>query len=308
MIDELNQEKRFAQIVIACFGPGAQYHAMKAFLVALSLMASSAAAQTAVVTRNVNLRTGPSSSRSIVRQLAPPDELAILDPQQTNGYWEVRVAGGDQGWVWSRNVRVTGAAPAANPAGPLEEYRTCGMEGSAQQANRQASNRRKNRVTGPQGANIDPSLTIDSLVRRRDDHQRWSDTRAVSIVAFVVDVKKGGEETVNCGETDLRYRDTHIDIVMDPNQTSKILRMIVEVTPRWRAFMNQQGTDWSTPTLKQRLQGHWVRFTGWLFWDFEHADEAENSNPGGDRNWRATAWEIHPVTEIRVCPGSPQTC
>ena len=39
--------------------------------------------------------------------------------------------------------------------------------------------------------------------------------------------------------------------------------------------------------------------------DTVHGDEAENTNPGGANNWRATAWEIHPVTSIKILPGPP---
>ena len=67
-----------------------------------------AAQTTAIVTRNVNLRTGSSSSHAIIRQLAPTDELSILDTVSTNGYYEARPPGGDHGWVWARNVRITG--------------------------------------------------------------------------------------------------------------------------------------------------------------------------------------------------------
>lgn len=275
----------------------------------LALSAATLHAQTAVVTRNVNLRTGPSSSRAIIRQLAPPDELLILDPDQDNGYYEVRTAGGDHGWVWARNVRVTGTTPPPpDPGGPPEVYRSCPLEGSALQAHRQESNRKKNRVTRPSGGDIDSTATVAALLQSGNDETRWSDTRGASIVAFVVDVMKGGEETVNCGETDSRYRDTHIDVVLDPQDQSKAARLIVEVTPRWRAFMSTQGENWTTGSLSQTLEGRWVRFTGWLFWDFEHADEAAHTNPGGENIWRATAWEIHPVTDIKVCPGSPQNC
>ena len=31
-----------------------------------------------------------------------------------------------------------------------------------------------------------------------------------------------------------------------------------------------------------------------------HAQESENLSPGGAQNWRATGWEIHPVTGITV--------
>src|ERR1700752_3527385 len=266
-------------------------------------------AQTAVVTRNVNLRTGPSSSQPIIRLLHPPDELNVLDPNQQNSYYEVRTAGGDHGWVWSHNVRLTAApVPPAPPSSPAEVYRSCSLEGSAVYNNRRESNRKKNRVATPTTADIEAGVTLAAMLQSGADQQRWSDARAGSIVGFVHDVKKGGEETVNCGETDSLYIDTHIELVLDPQNTNKTVRLIVEVTPRWRAFMATQGRDWTTRTLQQQLEGRWVRFTGWLFWDFEHADEAAHTNPGGDNVWRATAWEIHPVTEITVCSGPPKIC
>jgi hypothetical protein len=281
-----------------------------ALALVVSFAGAPAAAQTtAIVTRNVNLRTGPSSARAIIRQLAPPDELSLLDTVRTNGYYEARTPGGDHGWVWARNVRITGTTPATLVvAGPPEVYRGCPLQGSALQAHRQESNRKKNRITQPAQGDIDATATLTALLQGGDDQTRWDDTRAASIVAFVVDVKKGGEETVNCGETDSLYRDSHIDVVLDPQDRRKVVRMIVEVTPRWRAFRATQGENWRTGALEQTLEGRWVRFTGWLFWDFEHADEAAHTNPNGDNVWRATAWEIHPVTEIKVCPGSPQNC
>lgn len=269
--------------------------------------------QTAVVTRNVNLRAGPSTSNQVIRLLRPPDELVVLDPQQQHGYYEVRTAGGSHGWVWSRNVRLTPGAPPAirdsapPDAGPPEIYRGCPLEGSAVPEEYRASNRKKNRLTAPSPADIDSTATLPALLGAGRESD-WSDSRGASIVGFVIDVKPGGEETVNCGDTALPYRDTHIEVLWNSTDTRKIVRLIVEVTPRWRAYRQAHGMDWSTPRLQQDLEGHWVRFTGWLFWDFSHADEAELSNPGGVDNWRATAWEIHPVTEIKVCPGSPQTC
>jgi hypothetical protein len=281
-------------------------------LLFLALLAPRAAAQTAVVARNVNLRTGPSATAAVIRLLEPPDELTILDSAKVNGYLEVRVAGGERGWVWARNVRITagpaGATGTVVRAGPPEIYRGCPLEGSAVQEYRKESNRKKNRITEPTPTDVDSAVTIAAVLQDGDDADRWSDARAASIVVYVVDVKKGGEETVNCGDRAIAHRDTHIDVVEDSGGQRKVVRMIVEVTPRWRAFRREQGEDWSTPALKQRLQGRWVRFTGWLFWDFEHADEAEHTKPGREGNWRATAWELHPVTEIKVCPATPQAC
>jgi hypothetical protein len=46
--------------------------------------------------------------------------------------------------------------------------------------------------------------------------------------------------------------------------------------------------------------GHWCEFEGWLYLDVGHTEEAENTSPGNPENWRATGWEIHPITKITV--------
>ncbi len=113
-------------------------------------------------------------------------------------------------------------------------------------------------------------------------------------------MKPGGIETVNCKARDLPDRDTHIELVLDPMTVAGPERVIVEVTPRWRALMAAKGVDGSTPALRRQYLGRWVRVTGWLLFDAEHANAAENTAPGRPRNWRATAWEVHPITSIEV--------
>ncbi len=125
---------------------------------------------------------------------------------------------------------------------------------------------------------------------------------AASITAFVIYVKPGGQETVNCGAGEPEYRDTQIELVLQEGITAKSQRVVVEVTPRWREFVQGQGLNWTTAALRSTLEGRFVRFTGWLFFDDEHDDEAENTRPGRPENWRATAWEIHPVTRIEIVP------
>jgi len=74
----------------------------------------------------------------------------------------------------------------------------------------------------------------------------------------------------------------------------------VEVTPNLRDWAAAQGIDWSEQALQTQLVGHWCEFEGWLYFDIAHDEDSENVVPGNRENWRATAWEIHPVTQIRI--------
>ncbi|MCA1613350.1 MAG: hypothetical protein LC800_04155 [Acidobacteria bacterium] len=76
--------------------------------------------------------------------------------------------------------------------------------------------------------------------------------------------------------------------------------MVVEVTPRTRRAASGRGLDWSQEGLRRALDGRRCRIAGWLLFDREHEGEAENTAPGREGNWRATAWEIHPATRIEV--------
>lgn len=110
----------------------------------------------------------------------------------------------------------------------------------------------------------------------------------------------GGVETVNCKATDALFRDTHIEIAQTLGADST-KRVIVEVTPRWRAEMKALGVDWTTPGLKS-LIGKRVKFRGWLLFDVEHRSQAKNTAPTNPKDWRATVWELHPVTSFVIVP------
>jgi hypothetical protein len=77
-----------------------------------------------------------------------------------------------------------------------------------------------------------------------------------------------------------------------------IRHMIVEVTPRARAMMAAKGKDWSTSNLKRTLTGRKIMAVGWMMPDQDHCNASENTNPGGAHDWRATCWEIHPISAL----------
>jgi hypothetical protein len=182
----------------------------------------------------------------------------------------------------------------------MDDFDGCGMDGSAKTANLKKLNQLKNRYTAPQANQIDHSTTLDAILAPGNDKSRWSSTSGAEVTGFVLDVKPGGGETCNCGKTDPVHTDAHIELVLHSTDTAGTQSVVVEVTPRLRAIMGTSGTDWSTKTLRKQLRGEWIKVQGWMMFDAQHANAAENTNPGGANNWRATAWEIHPVTDIQV--------
>lgn len=180
------------------------------------------------------------------------------------------------------------------------EINGCDIHGTAR-ANRPEYelNVYKNRYTFPKPTDFVTGITLEQLLSSGNEHD-FPVEKAINVSGYVFNVKMGGVETCNCKAKDEAYRDTHIELTPDENHTGPEYRLIVEVTPRVRALMGVQGTDWSTDELKQLLPGHHVTVSGWLFYDEEHKSQAFATKPHGEHNWRASCWEVHPVTEIKV--------
>lgn len=173
----------------------------------------------------------------------------------------------------------------------------CPQQGWALTTGMRAFVRLKNRSALPRPSDFDERVTLDTLLKPGDDRDRWSEERAAGIEGYVVGVRRGGIEAANCYS--LTMRDTHIYVAQSLNAPPRE-RVVVEVTPRMKEWAKAQGDDWSESALESRLIGHWCRIEGWMLFDLEHADESENLSSGSTQNWRATAWEIHPVTNITV--------
>lgn len=222
------------------------------------------------------------------------------------------------------------AAVAAKPISPpiawpnldnLKDYPTtgkqCALRGNAPSGTEKAlSNALKNRYKLPSGM-FEPLLLSDifalpsGTASTPPDSHDPNNARAVSVVGYVRAVQPGGThgESCNCKATGTNQVDTHIEIVLDPNNTDNKGHnmVVVEVTERGRrlatsGFLSSNiGKNWTTAMLQAKLKGRWVRFSGWLFYDPDHHDETWRSDPTDSRgaaNWRETGWEIHPVMAI----------
>ena len=169
--------------------------------------------------------------------------------------------------------------------------RNCPNAGIALTTRARNLHRLKNRTSIPKPTDFDSIITLDALLQPGDDTHRWSDNRAARLQGEVIDVAYARPEATNCFNP--CRRDIHI-VVATHKGATKREQVIVEVTP------NFQRADWSEETLQAQLVGHWCEFEGWAYFDAGHAEESENISPGKSGNWRATAWEIHPVTKITV--------
>jgi len=162
---------------------------------------------------------------------------------------------------------------------------------------KRAVNSLKNRTTLPAAADFDPRVTLDAMLTPGEDRSRWQHSRAGAIEGYIVRVHDAGVESANClSGTRL---DAHIEVALRPDAPPNE-RVIVEITPPMREWAASRGVDWRTGTLRRQLTGRRARIEGWLLFDNEHDEESENTRPGHRGNWRATAWEVHPVTAIVV--------
>ncbi|MDQ2975854.1 MAG: hypothetical protein M3R69_10650 [Acidobacteriota bacterium] len=175
--------------------------------------------------------------------------------------------------------------------------RYCPLSGIAFSRERREFHRLKNRTALPQLTDFDDQVTLTSLLHTGEDRMRWSSSRAARLEGYVVSVAAGPIELVNC------YipcnRDVHIHVALRPDALPRE-QVVLETTPRMEDWAKPQGWDWSETSLQKDFVGHDCRFEGWLFFDSPHATEAENTAPGSQNNWRATTWEIHPVTKFEI--------
>ncbi len=277
----------------------------------------------AVTIRNASLRSGPSQQSHRLGTVSSGEVLTLLPHGHKTGYYRVRTQDEQVGWVTESALKMLdptevhqpadSTPPPVAPTGAVAvvpgAFDSCPVQGDPKPSGSrfheiQALNRQKNRSVSPSDADIDGSVTLAKLLGNgTDDQSRFDTGKGAEIAGFVLHVKPGGKrETTNCRKGDPDHRDAHIELTLSPTDTTEIRRVIVEVTPRWRAAMKSAGVDWATATLQQTIEHHWVKVRGWLFRDDEHTGQAENTNPGGDKNWRATVWEVHPVTSLVIVP------
>jgi len=106
-----NSSERDTEVTMKRFGRVTAVVGMLLLTVTFSLRA-----QQAEVTRNVNLRPDPSTDNPPISLLMPSEQLQLLEPDKTAGYYHVKTSSGEQGWVWSRNINVLETTSTPTPS------------------------------------------------------------------------------------------------------------------------------------------------------------------------------------------------
>jgi hypothetical protein len=177
----------------------------------------------------------------------------------------------------------------------------------------------KNRFTGPSLSDISSdiatpaniiNLAQPSELKPMEQRASWpNDTavnqlktregQAVTIVGYLVGAKEentGGGESCNCHKPQVLF-DYHLYMADQPG-VPIAKAVVVEMTPRWRAVNPSWGTadnSFAGFTTIKGLVNQQVRVTGWLLFDEEHLNQVGV--------YRATVWEIHPVTTFEYQKG-----
>ena len=81
-----------------------------------------------------------------------------------------------------QKARVQSQTTLSDTSGPPGVFQGCPLEGVATGVHRQESNREKNRITHPQAADIDSSVSLPAIMQPGYDADRWSEARGASIV------------------------------------------------------------------------------------------------------------------------------
>lgn len=175
----------------------------------------------------------------------------------------------------------------------------CPLEGSAKRVNDKQYNRLKNRSIAPTKTQIDPNFNWTELAKFEDDRNKFSAQKGAILRGYVLRVKMSPAETCNCNSKTPDFRDTHLIITPDAEQTGVLNQVVLEITPRLRAIMAEKGVDWSQEALK-KLRGQYIEVEGWLFYDYNHGNQSAKIRQKTKGVTRSTAWEIHPITRFSL--------
>ncbi|MGH7690287.1 MAG: hypothetical protein ACREN3_11840 [Gemmatimonadaceae bacterium] len=294
-------------------------------------------AQQATVVHNVNLRPTPSSAQPPRELLRPQEEVTLIEPAPTSGYYDVRAPDQQEGWVWGRDITIATAPTATvNPAGP-----PLPAAGSYASDNASCPPVGEHSV---HGTLAEYSATSDAGLRNMAKRHVPVGTTPVTLtVAGFIAL----QDAVDTKYTDAHHTKTSFHPTRDglkdlplngttvsEGQLVQIAAYLNAVRPQGNESVNCAGQDgddihlnvgarngtewqgvvvemipqlqrpagWDAATLEQVAQAKLeVLVVGGLTYDNEHLVNDDSTHPNGTQPKRASLWEIHPITGFYVC-------
>ncbi len=164
----------------------------------------------------------------------------------------------------------------------------------------------------------------------KDDLARLGEGSTFAVIGYLYYAQRTGAESSNCqlarDDDEGTNVDYHIGIGFDSDVATRLrtdvpgrrsqqkmlgqTSVIIEMTPHYR-FLYENG-KWTYENL-QKVIGRQVKVVGQLLIDSEHNVPGQNCAIAKTSKeklscWRASTWELHPVTRFLVCNNASQSC
>jgi len=282
--------------------------------------------------RDAPVRSHPAANAETAFTATKGTTLVWAAHMDSSGFYRVvRQDKGPVGWIDANDVRIThehkdsGAADDPDSHVCAATLDACPAHGCAKEDSWEAEANAMKR-TRPESSKAAVLLTFEdlkSLQKRADEkvgqgpydltphgYQKLTDLTVsngivsegdrVRIVAYIakgqdgLHVNKAGE-SVNCNLKKPSDNDFHIPVVAAPDDT-EFQGIVVEMIPQARP------NAWTMDALKEiQAKGTQVLVEGGLSYDKVHYVSDDPDHPFKDEPDRMSLWEIHPITDFRVC-------
>jgi len=177
----------------------------------------------------------------------------------------------------------------------LGANKNCPLTGQATDAQTKKLNWLMNRASLPTDREIDKEISLESLLNSKDSAGLFSDRYAATVEGFVYSFEEGKAASCNCFSNDKMNWDYILYLSKDGKAKELSDCALVSITPASRRL----HPNW-TPEYLKSLKGKQIKVTGWMLYNFPETRLSYESHPNALKLERHTAWEIHPVTDMKI--------
>ena len=139
---------------------------------------------------------------------------------------------------------------------------------------------------------VNPAIALDSILKGGpEDTGKFKTTDYATVTGYVMEAEDLGPESCNCFSNDSSKQNLRIYLGQSVNSWKDSV-FVIEVTAKYKQQHPQLNGD--------ALIGQQITVTGMMMYNFEAKKLALNANKTSRKTDRKTAWEICPVTDLKV--------